>query len=498
MRSPRPLAVMFTGPLVAALLWCDVARADPPDAGAPSPLAQELDRAARDVEADPRVRARPPAPTAEEMIPRMVVERYTLANGLDVVISPEPSAQQVYVEVEYHVGSGDCPEGRGSLAHLTEHLTYGPTRHLPEGLLVETERADATVYNGTTSTDRTRYFAFAPAGSLERLLWIESERMAFALDAITDAAVDHERRVVRNEYRQRVAGSSDGDLDLAVARELYPEGHLRRAPYDVTARIEDTTADDVRAFLRRWYVPANARLVVMGRVEVADARALVSRYFGDVARMPAPNRERSLTPPTLSGERVLRYRVPAGPERVQLVWPSPAFFAPGDAELDVLAEYSTWRQDGPMHRALVTAGLATSLTVGQHSYRDTSEFVIEASVAPGHQSAEVLDVIDRELARIRREGPEPDRLAATVTYVRRHYVSRENSFAHRIGLVSFDPDPADPGHLHAGLALYGAVTARSLRDTVTRWLPPERRLVVLLRPDRDAPASGVLESVRSR
>ncbi|MFO0602638.1 MAG: pitrilysin family protein [Polyangiales bacterium] len=473
----------------------------PPEAPAappPDPLAASLDEAARAAEADPRVRRRPPLPDPAAMLPAMRVERFSLPNGLDVVLSPEAEGRQVVVGVEYRVGTGDCPPARASLAHLAEHLTYGPTRHAPDGLLVEVERADATVFNGITSVDRTRYFAAAPAGSLERLLWIEGERMAFSLDAVTDGSVGHERSVVANEYRQRVADSPAGDLDLAVARELYPEGHLRRAPHHTADEIAAVTPADVRAFLRAWYVPANARLTVTGRFDPARARAWVQRYFGDIPAAPAPRRERGLEPPRLTQERVLRYRAPQASEGVEVHWATPALHAPGDAELDVVAELTGRSQAGSLERALVGAGVATRVYVRQHSHDDTSEFVISATAAAGHSAEEVLDIIDRELVQLRRAEPARAEVVGAVARIRRALVERTASLLERAWQAGTRPDPDDPGHLRGALALYAAVTPGAVRRAAARWLPLDRRLVVILQGDPRAPASGVVESVRSR
>lgn len=497
MNAPRPRPSLC----VAALLASALAHADPPAPAAPAapdPLTVSLDAAARAAAADPRARARQAVPDPAEQLPAMRVERYTLPNGLDVVLVPDPSVRQAAVLVRYATGTGDSAPARTGLAHLAEHLTYGPTRHAPEGLLVATESAMATAYNGITSIDETHYFAEVPAGAVERALWVESERMAFALDGVTDEALRHERAVVANEYFQHVRQQPGGDLGLALARELYPEGHLRRVPYETADRLALVTLDDVRGFLARAYVPLNARLVVAGHIDVQATRAMVARYFGDIARAPAPARTHATETPTLSSERVLRYRAPNASWEVQVWWPTPALHRPGDVELDVVATLARRREEGSLHHALVTGGFATELRIRQHSYATSSEFGIAATVAQGHTHEEVLDVIDRELVRLRRTPADPARIARAVAELRQDVAADAQNFLARATMITQHPEPEDPGLYRTTLSRYAAVTPEAVRAAVERWLPLERRVVVLLRGDASTPESGVVESVRSR
>lgn len=498
MTAPRSLPSHVLAALLASALAHADPPAPPPDPPPPDPLTVSLDEAARAAAADPRTRAHRAAPDPAAQLPAMRVERYTLPNGLDVVLVPDPAARHAAVIVRYATGTGDSAPARTGLAHLAEHLTYGPTRHAPQGLLIATEDAMATGYNGITSIDETHYFAEVPAGSLERALWVESERMAFALDGVTDEALRHERAVVANEYFQHVRQQPGGDLGLAVARELYPEGHLRRVPYETADRLALVTLDDVRGFLARCYVPANARLVVAGHIDVPATRAMVTRYFGDIARAPAPARTHATEMPTLSSERVLRYRAPHANWEVQVRWPTPALHAQGDIELDVVATLARRREEGSMHHALVDGGFATELRIRQHSFETSSEFVIAATVAQGHTHEEVLDVIDRELVRLRRTPIDPARVAHAVAELRQGVAAEAQSFLARAMMIAQHPEPDDPGRYRATLSRYAAVTPEAVSAAVERWLPLERRVVVILRGDASTPESGVVESVRSR
>ena len=477
-------------------------QAQPPAAPAPmaDPLTQELEREFREAAADPRARAAAPSSAGvDALVPSIRIERYTLANGLDVVLSPGGSERQVAVYVTYHVGSGDCPPERVALAHLAEHLSYRHTRHAPEGLLLETERADATYYNGLTGVDQTVYFAVAPAGSLERLLWVESERMAFALDGVDADALAHERHVVTNEYHQRTTASRLGDLRHAMARELYPAGHLQRVPYALPEAIAAVTLDDVRAFLRDVYVPANASLTVVGSFDPAQARASIERYFGPVARARAPGHPNPGGVVRLSNERVMRYRLPTDRDTVIVAWPTPPLRQPGDADLDVVAALlASGSGGGLLRELLVDTGVASSVAARQASDDDSSLFSIEVDLQQGHTADAALDAVDRALVQLRREAPPAPRVVAVVREWERHTVEVGRDLAARAGQIAAWPDERDPGLFRTDLSRYRAVRPETVRAAVERWLPLDRRLVVLVERSPNAPVGGVVESVRSR
>lgn len=485
----------------AVLLFTSSLCADPPAApppAPPDPFAQELLQALRDASNDPRVRAAAPPTNPDDLVPRIRIERYTLANGLDVVLAPGGSDLQAVISVTYGTGTGDCLPARAALAHLAEHLSYRQTRHVPEGLLIATERADATSYNGATRTEETFYYAVVPAGSIERMLWIESERMAFALDGLDAAALAHEQRVVINEHRQRTTSVGWGDLAVALARELYPESHLRRVPYALPDGIASVTLGDVQDFLRTAYVPANARLTITGGFDVARVRGWVERYFGSIARAPAPPHPHPGGVVQLAGERVLRYRVPSAQNEVLVLWPTPPLRAPGDADLDVVAALLTREPGGALRDALVRSGLALTVAARQSSYDDSSEFAIHAVVHPNHTAEQVLDAIDRTLVQMRREASPAAQVEAVVRDWTHQTVQNAESLVGRAMLVAASPDARDPGLLRTDLARYRAVRPDTARATVERWLPLDRRLVVLVARDPNAPVGGVVESVRSR
>src|SRR5690606_2948195 len=199
------------------------------------------------------------------------------------------------------------------------------------------EQAGATSINGTTSTDRTNYFETVPSNQLELALWLESDRMGFLLDHADEATFASQREVVKNERRQNYENAPYGLVVSFVRAALFPKGH----PYHLLTigspeDLDAASMEDVRTFFRTYYVPNNATLVLSGDFDKPKAMALVDKYFGPIPRGAAVPR-RKAPAPRLDGET--RIEVEAGVElpRAYVSWPSPAFFEPGDAELDLVA-----------------------------------------------------------------------------------------------------------------------------------------------------------------
>jgi predicted Zn-dependent peptidase len=214
------------------------------------------------------------------------VIQFQLANGLQVVLQPEPASRDVVVAVGYAVGSADDPQGYGGLAHLAEHLTFRGSRHLHNfqslGLL---ERAGAT-FNGLTFPEDTVFVEEAPARQLETLLWIESERMAFAVEGIDEEGLRREKRVVTSERAERGEGLQA--VESEVNRALYPPGHPFRSSEDPKGDLDAIPVSAVQRFMQAAYRPDHARLVIVGGFEPAAARALVERFYTSVRSAPVP------------------------------------------------------------------------------------------------------------------------------------------------------------------------------------------------------------------
>jgi zinc protease len=275
--------------------------------------------------------AQAPPPSAGA-VPRIAIERHTLPNGLQLILHVDRKLPVVHVNQWFHVGSKNERPGRSGFAHLFEHMMF---QYFTYAELAGANLREGGV-NGTTSHDRTNYFVTVPAGNLENVLWFESDRLATLPEAITLEKLNNQRDVVKNERRQGLENTPYGRAFTLLNENLYPVRH----PYanDVIGTHEDLTAasvDDVREFFRTYYTPNNLSLVIAGDFDPADAKRLVERYFGSIAAGPALDRP-ARGMPRLDGEKTVEVRDRVPQARVYFAWHTPAYFDPGDAELDLV------------------------------------------------------------------------------------------------------------------------------------------------------------------
>ncbi|MFM2017107.1 MAG: hypothetical protein RL007_763, partial [Bacteroidota bacterium] len=211
--------------------------------------------------------------------------KYVLPNGLTLIIHEDHSDPVVYVDVTYHVGSAREQEGRSGFAHFFEHMMFQGSEHVADEQHFKLINEAGGTLNGTTNTDRTNYFETLPSNYLELALWLESDRMGFLLDSVTQKKFEVQRATVKNERGQRYENAPYGLVWEKIGEAMYPQGH----PYSwsTIGYVEDLDrvgVNDLKNFFLRWYGPNNATLTIAGDVNVAATIALVEKYFGSIPR----------------------------------------------------------------------------------------------------------------------------------------------------------------------------------------------------------------------
>src|SRR6516165_5359375 len=227
----------------------------------------------------------PALPAAE---PTLKFEKYTLKNGLTVLLSEDHRLPQVAVDIWYHVGAANQVPGKSGFAHLFEHMMFSGAKHIgpaPFKILEGVGTSAGAMANGTTNFDRTNYFEVVPATELPTALWLESDRMAFLLDTLDEKKLAVQRDVVSNERRQSYENRPYGTARLHQCDLFFPKPH----PYydcviGTISEIQSASMDDLRSFFRQYYAPNNASLAIVGNFDPAQAKAMVEKYFGDIPR----------------------------------------------------------------------------------------------------------------------------------------------------------------------------------------------------------------------
>jgi zinc protease len=411
--------------------------------------------------------------------------RHTLANGLDVIVHEDHACPIAAVNLWYHVGSKNETPGRTGFAHLFEHLMFEGSQHYDHGYFQPLQGAGATL-NGSTNADRTNYWEVVPANALELALWMESDRMGFLLPALTEAKFENQRAVVLNERRQNYENRPYGMAGMALLGALFPPGH----PYHwVTigepADLEAARLDDVQAFFQRYYHPRNASLSLAGDVDPDAALALARAYFEPI--VPGEPVDPVTAEASLAREvRVLledRIELP----RLYLCWHTPAMFAPGDADLDLAADFLANGKTSRLYRRLVfEERIAADVSASQNSRELAGFLQVTATAAPGHTLAELERVIGEEIERLADGGPTADE-------IERGRITAEAQFAFRLQTVggfggksdqlnAYNVFTGNPGYFDKDLERYRGVTPSSLSDVMRRHLLTDRRVALSIVP----------------
>src|SRR6185436_4165540 len=329
--------------------------------------------------------------------------KYKLPNGLEVILAPDSSVPLVAVHLWYHVGSGYEVRGRSGFAHLFEHMMFQGSKHVGEDKHFDIlKKIGVDNVNGSTNSDRTNYFEIVPSNQLETALWLESDRMGWLLDLITKKSLDNQIEVVRNERRQRYDNVPYGKARFAQAAALYPEGHPYR--YMTIGKHEDLEAaslDDVKGFFKTWYIPSNATLTISGDFEMATGKQLVEKWFGKFPASAKPKVVAVPAPVVKSTEVTVTDDPLAKLTQVTFSWHSPAQFADGDAELEVLSDALSREGPGRLYKALVyDRPLAQAVRANQDGRMFSGVFDITVTLRGEAKLDEVKKIVFDEVARV--------------------------------------------------------------------------------------------------
>jgi zinc protease len=411
--------------------------------------------------------------------------KHRLENGLDVLLHEDHSCPIVAVNLWYHVGSKNERPGHTGFAHLFEHLMFEGSEHHDRGYFEPLQAAGAAL-NGSTNADRTNYWEVLPASALELALWMESDRMGYLLPALTTAKFQNQRDVVLNERRQNYENRPYGLAPMALLAALFPHDH----PYHWTtigevADLHAVRLDEVQAFFRRYYHPANASLALAGDINPDSALALARAYFEDIA--PGPRPEPVPGDSTLDTDVRLLLEDRVELPRLYIAWLTSRMFETDDAELDLASDLLANGKTSRLYRRLVfEERIATDVSAAQNSREVAGFLQVSATAAPGHSLAEIERIVVDEIDRLAEDGPTDDEME-------RGRVQVESQFMYRLQTVggfggksdqlnAYNILRGDPGYFDQDLARYYDVTSTSLRKAVGTYLRGAPRVTLSIVP----------------
>ncbi|MDB4963128.1 MAG: peptidase [Myxococcales bacterium] len=428
-------------------------------------------------------------------LPRLGVHRRILPCGLEVIVHPDPSVPQICTSVWYRVGSSDERPDRTGFAHLFEHLfKASPARLGGYHHYDVLKRAGSSEANASTSADRTAYHEVLPSHQLELALWLESDRMGYFAPGFDVERLITQQAVVRAERRQRYENVPYGAERFAVGLALYPEHHpLRHLTIGRHDDIQAATFDDVIAFYRTWYVPANATLVIAGDVP-DDVDALVDKYFGTFPRSTRPIRPAIVVPPP-APVRTQIVDPFAALRRIHRAWLGPVANHPQEAELDVLTAAWSSVGTGALWRRLVyDAPLAQRVSAWTVNGRLGGETHVVVDLRTGADPEAVRAILDEECAR----GVTPLAIERAVTRREASTIWGLTSLTRRVSLLQRGMlYGEEPDQLAAELVRYRGVTAPGIEAAIATWLQPSQMIEVETVPVPKAATAVILKDPAS-
>lgn len=426
------------------------------------------------------------AETSEAKVsaPTIKYEKYTLKNGLDVILSEDHRLPMVSVNLWYHVGPANERPGLTGFAHLFEHMMFEGSKNVgPKSHFKYLESAGASTINGTTDFDRTNYFETVPSNQLELALWLESDRMGFLLGTLDQEKLTNQQDVVRNERRQSFENTPYGLVEEGLYHELFPKEH----PYYASvigshADIEAVQLKDVREFFKQYYSPNNCSIAIVGDFDKANAKELVEKYFGSIPKGPDVPKIVATTPPITAQKRVTitdQIELP----RLYMGWITPPVYQAGDAETDLIAHILGQGKSSRLYKKLVyEKQIAQDVSANNTSLTLGSIFTIQATAKAGVKLEEIEKVINEELAAFRKDGPTQKELDGARNSVLSSIIRQLESLGGFGGVADrlnqYNHFLHNPGYLAQDLARYENATLDGLKQTADKYLTDNSDAVV--------------------
>jgi zinc protease len=426
---------------------------------------------------------------AGAQVPRLAIERYTLPNGLTVVLQPDHSAPVVAERIEYHVGSSDEKPGRTGFAHLFEHIMFMGSQHVPLGKFDQWLEAAGANNNAYTTQDVTSFYEWMPSNALPLALWLDADRMGWLLPTMTLARVNIQRDVVKNERRQRYDNAPYGRASETILGALFPANN----PYhhSVMGSMTDLSAaslSDVQNFFKTYYAPNNATLVVVGDFAPDSAKRWIAKDFGNIPRGTVVPVRPTVEPFTLPQDTTLVMEDHVQLPRLYYAWHGVKVYSPDDAALDLLAYILAGDDASRLYLTLVhDRQLAQDVGAENQDFRQDGLFTIEATPKPGVTTAVVDSVLRGEVDRVIDSGVTDAELTRARNVQRTGMLDRLAGVTDRSDqLAYYDYVVGTPDYVSRDFARYEHVTLADIQRVARTYLGAHKVVLTVVPQGRSA------------
>lgn len=408
-------------------------------------------------------------------------EKYSLKNGLNVILYQKKDLPVVAVNIWYRVGSANEVKGKTGIAHLFEHMMFQGSKHVPKEKHFNFIQEAGGTLNASTSFDRTNYYEKLPSNYLELALWLESDRMGFFLPALDKIKLENQREVVSNERLQRYDNQPYGLAWETIVTNLFPKNHPYSWPtIGFMNDIKSYTLNDVSNFFKSYYSPSNATLVIAGDFETGKTKELINKYFSEIKRTDTkqtPSFRSFKLKENISIHRKEKVQL----ERIYLVWPTGKVFTKDDAKIDILGDVLAGSKTARLNEQLVhKLEITQDIQAFQISGKYGGAFLISATVKPGVKADKIRTEIFKGINKLITDGPSEKELLKSKNGIRSQFIySLQNIDTLADQLNNYNYYLNEPNSFSYDLNRYSSVSNKDLTNVAEKYLQsPHLELII--------------------
>lgn len=412
-------------------------------------------------------------------------QMYRLDNGLTVILAPDKSDPLVHLDVTYHVGSSRESVGKSGFAHFFEHMMFQGSKHVGDQEHMRIINEAGGTMNGTTNRDRTNYYETVPANQLEKVLWLEADRMGFLLDAVSQKKFEIQRATVKNERAQRVDNQPYGLVGEKVGEALYPRTHpYSWQPIGYVEDLDRVDVNDLKQFFLRWYGPNNATLTLGGDFEPKQALAWIEQYFGTIPRGPEVA-EPVAQPVTLPATRYVTLEDKVHLPLLYISYPTVALGDPREPALDMFADVLGGSASSMLYQALVKSGKAVDAGASHYCEELACSLAIYAYPNPAADGSlkSLKAEVDKVVAQFAQRGVQQDDLEKAINKYRASAIWGMGSVQGKVSQLAMGQVfMQDPNYVFKSLAAIGKVTPAEVKQAYGQFIADKPAVVLSVVP----------------